>query len=51
MTNSELTEKTLSLFNQANWDEWRKYVTNDATMEDMAAGIKAVGVDEVVGYV
>ena len=51
MTNSELTEKTLSLFNQANWDEWRKYVANDATMEDMAAGIKAVGVDEVLGYV
>ena len=44
MTNSELTEKTLSLFNQANWDEWRKYVTNDATMEDA----RAAGLDEIV---
>ena len=46
-----MTNKTLKLFNQAKWDERKKYVADDAKMEDVAAWIKANRVDEVLGYV
>ena len=50
MTNSEVSDKLMTHFNGAQWDEWREHIADDATMEDMAIGYKASGGDEVVGY-
>ena len=48
MSNTELGDKMMVLFNEARWDEWQAELASDATMEDMAGGSKAVGSAEVV---
>ena len=50
MSNAELSDKMMMLFNEARWDEWHAELASDATMEDMAVGSKSVGADEVVAY-
>ena len=50
MSNTELGDKMMVLFNEARWDEWQAELASDATMEDMAVGRKSVGSDEVVAY-
>ncbi len=50
MTNAELSDKLMVLFNEARWDEWQAQLASDATMEDMAVGSKSVGSDEVLAY-
>ena len=50
MTNAELSDKMMTLFNEARWDEWRAELASDATMEDMAVGSKYDGADEVLAY-
>ena len=50
MTNVEVSDKLMVLFNEAKWDEWQEHIASDATMEDMAVGHKAVGSDEVRAY-
>ena len=50
MSNAELGDKMMVLFNEARWDEWQAELASDATMEDMAMGSKSVGSDEVVAY-
>ena len=50
MSNAELSDKMMMLFNEARWDEWHAELASDATMEDIAVGSKSVGSDEVVAY-
>ena len=50
MSNTELGDKMMVLFNEARWDEWQAELASDATMEDMAVGSKSVGSDEVLAY-
>jgi len=51
MSNAELSDRMMTLFNEARWDEWHAELASDATMEDMAVGSKSVGSGEVVAYV
>ena len=50
MTNAELSDEMMALFNEASWDEWQAGLASDATMEDMAVGSKSVGADQVLAY-
>ena len=50
MSNAELSDRMMTLFNEARWDEWHAELSSDATVEDMAMGSKSVGADEVVAY-
>ena len=51
MSNAELSDRMMTLFNEARWDQWQAELASDATMEDMAVGSKSVGSDEVLAYV
>ena len=33
MSNAELSDRMMTLFNEARWDEWHAELTSDATME------------------
>ena len=52
MTNSEVSERGLKLFNENKIDEWADTVAaEDITFEDMAIGHKAAGKEESTAYV
>ena len=52
MTNVEVSEKALKLFNEDKIDEWiNTLAADDITFEDMAAGYKAAGKEESKAYV
>ena len=52
MTNVEVSEKALKLFNEDKIDEWVNTVAaDDITFEDMAVGYTASGKEETKAYV
>ena len=52
MTNVEVSDKAMELFNQNRIDEWiNTLAADDITFEDMAVGHKASGKEEVKAYV
>ena len=52
MTNVEVSDKAMELFNEDKIDEWVNTVAaDDITFEDMAAGYKASGKEESKAYV
>ena len=52
MTNVEVSDKAMELFNEDKIDEWVNTVAaGDITFEDMAAGYKASGKEESKAYV
>ena len=52
MTNTEVSESGLKLFNENKIDEWAATVAaDDITFEDMAIGHKASGKEESTAYV
>ena len=52
MTNIEVSDKAMELFNEDKIDEWVNTVAaDDITFEDMAAGYKASGKEESKAYV
>ena len=52
MTNLEVSERALELFNENNLDEWVNSIpADDIVLEDMAGGYKASGKEETKAYV
>ena len=52
MTNVEVSNKAMGLFNENKIDEWvNTVVADDIIFEDMAAGYKASGKEESKAYV
>ena len=52
MTNVEVSNKAMELFNENKIDEWvNTLAADDITFEDMAVGHKASGKEEVKAYV
>ena len=52
MTNAEVSERGIKLFNEDKIDEWANTVAaDDITFEDMAIGHKASGKEESTAYV
>jgi len=52
MTNAEVSERGIKLFNENKIDEWADTVAaDDITFEDMAIGHKASGKEESTAYV
>ena len=51
MTNAEVSELGIKLFNENKIDEWADAIaTDDITLEDVAIGHKAVGKEEATAY-
>lgn len=50
MNNAEISDQLMKHFNDADWDAWKEFISDDATMEDMAVGKKCSGSNEVLGY-
>ena len=52
MTNAEVSELGIKLFNENKIDEWADAITtDDITLEDVAIGHKAFGKEEATAYV